>query len=41
MRYGMNGIQSKDHNIGLYKVNKISLSSYNDKWYILEDGFSR
>ena len=31
MRYDMNGIQSKDHNIGLYTVNKINLSSYNDK----------
>ena len=41
MRYDMNGIQSKDHNIGLYIVNKINLSSYNDKWYILEDGYSR
>ena len=41
MRYDMNGIQSKDHNIGLYTVNKINLSSYNDKWCILEDGYSR
>ena len=23
MRHGMNGIQSKNHNIGLYKINKI------------------
>ena len=30
MRYEMNGIQSKDHNLGTYRINKVSLSSYND-----------
>ena len=40
----MNRSQSskiKDHNIGSYKTNQISLSSCNDKKYILEDGDSR
>ena len=41
MRHEMNRIQNKDHNIGFYRINKISLSSYNDKTYILEDGYSR
>ena len=27
----MNSIQSKNHNIGSYKIDKIYLSSYNDK----------
>ena len=33
MRHKMNKIQSKDHNIGSYRINKISLSSYDDKKY--------
>ena len=33
--------QSKDHNIGSYRINKTSLSSFDDKRYILEDGYSR
>ena len=33
----MNRIQSQDHNMGSYRVNKISLSSYDDKKYILRD----
>ena len=41
MRQGMNRIQSKNHNIGLYRINESSLSSYNDKKYILKDGNSR
>ena len=31
-------IRSKKHNIGLYKINKVSLSCYDDKRHILEDG---
>ena len=30
MRYKMNRIQSKDHNIGSNKINKFSLFSYDD-----------
>ena len=33
----MKKVQSKDHNIGSYTINKIYLSSYNDKKYILKD----
>ena len=33
-------LRSKKHKIGLYKVNKISLSCYDDKRYILEDGIT-
>ena len=31
-------IQSKKHKIGIYKVKKISLSCFDDKRYILDDG---
>ena len=31
----MNRIQSKDHRIGTYEINKILLSSFDDKMYIL------
>ena len=41
MRQEMNRIQSKDHNVGSYRINKISLSSYDDKKHILKDGYSR
>ena len=34
LRHSMNRIQSKDHRIGTYKINKISLSCFNDKIYI-------
>ena len=37
----MNRIQSKNHNIESYRINKVSLSSYDDKKYILTDGYSR
>ena len=33
--YSMNRIQSKDHRIGTYEINKILLSSFDDKMYIL------
>ena len=32
--------RSKKHNIGLYKINKVSLSCYDDKRHILEDGIT-
>ena len=41
MRHEMNRIPSKDHDIGSYRINKISLPSYNDKKYIVEDGYNR
>ena len=31
MRYEANRIQSKDYKLGMYKINKISLSSYTEK----------
>ena len=34
LRYSMNRIQSKDHKIGTYEINKISLSCFDDKFYI-------
>ena len=33
--HSMNRIQSKDHRIGTYENNKILLSSFDDKMYIL------
>ena len=33
--HSMNRIQSKDHRIGTYEINKILLSSFDDKIYIL------
>ena len=37
-RHETNRIQSKVHNIGTYRTNKISLSYYSDKEYIIADG---
>ena len=37
----MSKIQSKDHNVGSYRVNKVSLSCGNDKLQILEYGYYR
>ena len=37
----MTRTQSKDHNIVSFIINKISSFSYNDKTYILADGYSR
>ena len=34
IRYSMNRIQSKDHRIRTYEINKISLSCFDDKIYI-------
>ena len=38
IRHKMKRIQSKLHKIGIYDVNKISLSCFDDKRYILNDG---
>ena len=34
LRHSMNRIQSKDHKIRTYEINKISLSCFDDKIYI-------
>ena len=38
MRHNMNRIQSKSHELGTYNVFKISLSCFDDKSYVLDDG---
>ena len=40
IRHKMKRIQSKLHRIGTYEVCKISLSSFDDKRYILVDGIN-
>ena len=37
MRHEINRIRSKDHSIGSYRISKISLSSFDDKKYIIKD----
>ena len=39
LRHSMNRIQSKDHKIGTYEINKISLSCLDDKVYIQNNGY--
>ena len=39
-RHEMKRIQSKLHRIGTYNVSKISLSYFDDKRYILDDGIN-
>ena len=34
----MKRIQSKNHKIGTYEINKISLSCFDDKRFVLHDG---
>ena len=38
LRHSMNRIQSKDHKIRTYEINKISLSCVDDKIYIQNKG---
>ena len=38
MRHKMKTIRSKNHKLGTYEINKISLSCFDDKRYILDDG---
>ena len=40
LRYKMKRILSERHNIGSYVINKISLSCYDDKRFILNDGIN-
>ena len=39
LRDSMNRIQSKDHKIGTYEINKISLSCFDDKMYLQNNGY--
>ena len=41
IRHSMNRIQSKDHRIGTYEINKISLPFFDDKMYIQNNGYGR
>ena len=34
----MKPIQSKKHKIGIYEINKISLSCFDDRRFVLDDG---
>ena len=38
-RHSMNRIQTKDHRIGTYEINKISLCRFDDKIYIQNNGY--
>ena len=38
IRHEMKRIQAKKHKIGTYEINKISLSYFNDKRLVLDDG---
>ena len=37
----MKRIQAKKHKIGTYEIDKISLSCFDDKRYVLDDGIHR
>ena len=37
-RHKMRRIQSKKHKIGTYEIKKISLSCFNNKRFVLDDG---
>ena len=39
LRYFMNRIQSTEHRIGTYEINKISLSWFDGKIYIQNNGY--
>ena len=38
IKHKMKRIQSKKHKLGTYEINKISLSCFDDKKYVLDDG---
>ena len=38
LRYKMRRIQGKKHKMGTYKIKKISLSCFDDKRFVLNDG---
>ena len=37
----MNRIKTEDHRIGTYEINKISLSCFDDKIYVQNNGYDR
>ena len=37
----MRSIQDKKHKMGTYEINKISLSCFDDKRFVLDDGIHR
>ena len=37
-RHKMRRIQSKNHKIGIYEINKILLSCFDNKRFVLDDG---
>ena len=39
LRHSMNRIQSKNHRVGTYEINKICLSCFDDKIYIQNSGY--
>ena len=39
LRHWRNRVQSKNHRIGTYEVNKVSLSCFDNKIYILNNGY--
>ena len=41
LRHSMNRIQRKDHKIGTYEINKFSLSCFDNKIYIQNNGCDR
>ena len=40
VRHKMKRIQSELHSVGTYEINKISLSCFDDKRYVLDDGIN-
>ena len=38
IRHKMKRIQNKKHKLGTYEIDKISLSCFDDKSYVLDDG---
>ena len=40
MFHKMKSIRSDSHQLGSYEINKVSLSCFDDKRYILNDGIS-
>ena len=40
VRHKMKRIQSKLHSVGTYELNKISLSCFDDKRFVLNDGIN-
>ena len=41
IRHKMKRIQAKKHKIGTYEIDKISLSCFDDKRFVLDDGVNK